>query len=503
MTEESDKEFRKKQRKGMWIALVTSMLLIIFLTTYYLSQDANAQSGQSFFEIIENPNSCERIRIFGEKAWLPFRLVISHPSTDETLSHVSAVDKTKESRDLITTSEKLDFLTEEVNTWTIGYQINYPINQIDPASGKDTERTYVIEYASEQKPTQKETRKMFGNSICLIFEITTEVPPVFPVIDDLLTDVGVKSLQEMQFVVPKINTLDQTLGRNTFVIVVFIIVVLGLIAYMYFKAKEFGETRLQTQRQILQSTKNSNEQTEQAKKAVEYIHKELIPSIDDKIENMMDKFEMEKNTILLDIKSALGMNKLKDGEKKGEKEKIYEDDGLEITKTDLDAITNPEEFLEQEKLIDESEKDHGITFADIPDIEKIQESVRPVTLKEKITKPIKETFKKQIDFTTKLPEKFKKSQSRFMKTNTGKTQIDFALDQEVKPIKLKKLYTQNPNKVNESLYKQYWNLTQQYPNVPEIRKRCQILNDILTEYARSFEKKRQAESEINGNKEKK
>lgn len=494
---DSDKEFKRKQRKGMWIALVTSMLLFLFLGTYYFTQVADAQTEpKSFFESIDSPDSCERIRIFGERAWLPFRLVITHDPTDQILTHVSATDKKKESRDIVANEDKFDFLTEEINTWTIGYQFTYPLDDFDP-SGESIERTYVIEYASEGKPTQKETRKMFGNSICHIFEITTEEAPEFPVVDDLLTDIGVQSLQEMQFVVPAINTLDQTLGRNTFVIVIFIVVVLVLIGYMYFKAKEFGETRLQTQRQILESTKNSNKQTELARKAVDHIYSDLIPSIESKMQNMIDKFELEKNRILLDIKSAVGANTLKPSERKGGREDINEESKVYTEDTDeailLEEIEVNEESLKQFKEVEEKKE---ITFASLPDIENIQDAVKPKSLKQKITEPIKNRINVEINRATKLPEKLRKSQPIFMKSNNGKIQIDYALDQEVKPIKLKKLYSQNANKINETLYRKYWNLTKIYPNVSEIRKRCNILNDMLTNYAKSFEAKRQAESEI-------
>jgi len=257
-------EFTKKQRKLMWFTGITALLILIFLVTISVSQYVHAQIDRSFYENIDDPELCEKIRIFGEKAWVPFRLVITHPPTDQITTSISTNDKTKESRDVISTEGRFDFLTNETNTWTIGYTITYPIDPVDPSLKKD--RAFVVEYASEGKTTQIETRRINGNQFCQLFEITTDVAPEFPVIEDFLTDLGIQSVREMQFVVPTIETLDSTIGRGTFVNAIQIIAVFGLIIYMFFKAKEFGETKISTQRQILQATKNSNKQTEEAKK---------------------------------------------------------------------------------------------------------------------------------------------------------------------------------------------------------------------------------------------
>ena len=78
--------------------------------------------------------------------------------------------------------------------------------------------------------------------------------------------------------------------------------------------------------------------------------------------------------------------------------------------------------------------------------------------------------------------------------------IDYSVDQIIKPSKLKRLYKQNDNKINTTLYRKYWTLSQIYPKEQEISKRRDILHEVLTEYAHRFEKIRQAENEVWTNK---
>jgi len=211
----------------------------------------------------------------------------------------------------------------------------------------------------------------------------------------------------------------------------------------------------------------------------------LIPSIDAKIDAMIDKFDLQKNKILFDIKSSGAYNKLKPEEMKGSKEDVYKQEPYTEDSEKKILLNN----------IDVNE-DSVKEFSRVEDLKIKPEKEKEKTLKEKIKEPFKNVLDVPINITSILPEKFRKSQPIFMKFKNEKIQIDFSIDQKVKPIKLKKLYKQNDSKINETLYKKYWKLTQIYPDVPEIRKRCFVLREVLTEFAKDIEKRRQAENEI-------
>lgn len=395
-----------------------------------------------------DPDICSLIEIKGAKSWIPFSLKLFYPDTEDIEFKIDSDEIAPPPYERGGDLGSFTFFSKETTTWDIFFTVNYE---------EEAERSMQIEYWSQGNPTQVETRKIPGLSFCQHFQVTTTAPPVIPSVSDYLTEAGEIALNEMTDIVPTLNANTDTIGRNS-AFQFGAIVIFGILIYFVLQQnKQIRKEKISTQTQIIRAAADAANNSKAAKDAALYLTDEIIPTINQKMDAAINQMQVQSNSLFVDIKKSLNIDKEKPVEEKPQ----------------VKPMVKP---IVESKV--EPKKD----------------------LKKSIVNNIKSTVEQVITIPMdKFTEYKQKSKSQNIEDEKEK-KVDFDRNQNVSRINLKKLYIRNPNNINSNLYKFYWNKSNEEPQNNEFLKRRDILDNVLRIQADLHEKMRQEEPVDNGDK---
>lgn len=411
--------------------------ILIMLLFAIVMQSSHAQvSTDLLVQTIDQRVQCEEVYISGANSWVPFTLKLYFPQTASLPEIRDTTSKGEGTPDTpVTISEKsLTFFTNS----TYQYQFDLILNYANPAPG-----TMISEYWSNANLVSKYSENLDGLEICKRFIITTTAPPKFPTLSQILTDAGMKAVDQFQYIVPELINVKGTIAINTASFVVLAVVMVILLLYLIKTIQKIDREKIASIKQIASITKGAETATKNAASMIkmgnDVIHEtqQMSALIRSQNESFMDILRIEFNSIMLDMSKKLDLSKMEEERITRERLKLKEE------KQKLDD--EKKQLVEKFTTVDDERQSKLVGIFDQPG--------------KWITNII------NLGKTEKKPEMVKAD--------------DFGPDDEPSDDEMATFYDLNEYEVNQELYRKYFVLVEKNPNNSVLKRRRDALLTVL------------------------